>query len=101
MSLNVIKSGVLDTIQDSGRIGFSKWGINPNGPMDFYAMKMANALVGNDLHRGVIELHFPAGEYLFNRDCLISITGADFEPRINDFPVSMWRSLVVREGSIL
>ena len=101
MSIQVVKSGILDTIQDNGRIGFSKWGINPNGAMDFYAMQMANALVGNDLDKGVIELHFPAGEYVFSRDCLISITGADFDPRINDFPVSMWKSLVVREGATL
>jgi antagonist of KipI len=101
MSIEVIKSGVLDTIQDKGRMGFAKWGINPNGAMDFYAMQMANALVGNDLHEGVIELHFPAGEYFFKRNSLIAITGADFEARVNDMSVSRWRSLLVRAGSTL
>jgi antagonist of KipI len=101
MSIHVVKSGILDTLQDNGRIGFSKWGVNPNGAMDFYAMQMANALVGNELNKGVIELHFPAGEFVFSTDCLISITGADFDPRINGFPVSMWKSLMIREGSTL
>jgi antagonist of KipI len=101
VSILIVKSGVLDTIQDKGRIGFSKWGINTNGAMDFYAMQMANALVGNNLSEPVIELHFPAGEYVFERNSLISITGADFNPHINDLSVSSWRSLLVRGGSTL
>lgn len=101
MSIIVIKSGILDTVQDGGRIGFSKWGINPGGAMDFYAMQIANALVGNPLNTEVIEIHFPSGEYLFNNDCLISITGADFTPQINGTSVNCWKSLLVKKGSVL
>jgi antagonist of KipI len=101
VSLLISKSGVLDTIQDKGRIGFSRWGINTNGAMDFYAMQMANALVGNELTEALIELHFPAGEYVFKNNSLISITGGNFDPHVNDLPVSCWKSLLVRAGSTL
>lgn len=101
MSITIIKSGILDTVQDSGRIGFSKWGINPGGAMDLYAMQIANALAGNPLNTEVIEIHFPSGEYLFNSDCLISITGADFTPQVNGAPVNCRKSLLIQKGSIL
>jgi antagonist of KipI len=69
--------------------------------MDGYANLVANALVGNDLREGVIEIHFPAGEFLFDEDALISITGADFDPQINNRPVSTWKVIAVKKGSIL
>src|SRR5688572_30082640 len=101
MSIQVMRSGVLDTIQDTGRFGYSKWGINPGGTMDRYASQAANALVGNSLADAVIEIHFPAAEFLFHENCLISLTGADFTPRINDIPVRSWKCIAVKKGSIL
>ncbi len=34
MSIRIEKSGILSTIQDTGRTGFRRFGINPNGAMD-------------------------------------------------------------------
>ena len=47
MSLKVIKAGLLDTIQDMGRIGYQHLGINPSGAMDRFAAQTANMLMGN------------------------------------------------------
>jgi antagonist of KipI len=101
MSLSVIKPGIWDTIQDNGRHGYGKWGINPSGSMDQYASQTANALVGNELTEGVIEIHFPSGRYLFQEEALISMCGADFLPAINGNPIPVWATVSVPKNSIL
>jgi len=83
MAIRVLKSGLLDTIQDGGRYGFQHWGINPGGVMDGIAMQVANMLVGNHPEEAVIEMHFPAAELLFEAPSLITLAGADFCATIN------------------
>ena len=101
MAISVLKSGVLDTIQDDGRCGFSDLGVNISGAMDRYAMKVANMLVTNEVNRPVIEMHFPAPQILFEQNALISITGGDFSPTVNGEQVAMWKPLLVRKNSVL
>jgi antagonist of KipI len=101
MSIHVVRSGILDTIQDNGRHGYGKWGINPSGAMDGYAAQVANALTGNTLREAVIELHFPSGEFHFDEDALISLAGADFTPVINSKAVPVWQAMIVKKNSVL
>jgi antagonist of KipI len=101
MSLCIVKPGVFDTVQDNGRYGYSKWGINPGGTMDRYAAQLANALVGNELTAAIIEIHFPAAEIQFQETSLISVTGADFTPFVNDTPVPLWKPLAIKSGGVL
>ena len=49
----------MDTVQDTGRHGYSQWGVNPGGAMDIYAAAVANMLVGNCTQEALIEMHFP------------------------------------------
>ncbi|MBA3634788.1 MAG: hypothetical protein H0W58_18585, partial [Acidobacteria bacterium] len=60
MSILVQKSGLLSTIQDLGRKGYRRFGINPNGAMDQQAVRLINILLGNDENEAVLEMHFPA-----------------------------------------
>ncbi len=101
MSLRIIKAGIQDTVQDLGRYGYQQAGINPSGAMDRYALQVANALVGNDLHEAVLELHFPSSVILFTRPLLIAITGADFSPSINGEPVPLNQCIVVNKNDAL
>lgn len=101
MSVQILKAGLLDTIQDRGRFGFSHWGINPGGAMDHYAAAVANALVGNKDTEAVLELHFPAAQLLFEQTALISICGADFQPCLHGEPLPLWQPVVVRRNSVL
>jgi len=101
MSLSVIKAGLLDTIQDGGRNGYGKWGINPGGVMDPYASEVANMLVGNSCAEAVIEIHFPGPQILFEQNALIAITGADFCPLLNDLPIPLWHPVVIRKNTVL
>ncbi len=101
MSVSILKSGVLDTIQDLGRYGYSNLGINISGPMDQYAMKTANLLVSNETEKAVMEIHYPGPQILFEQNALISLTGADFGATINGESVSFWKPLVVKGKSVL
>ncbi|WP_205511201.1 biotin-dependent carboxyltransferase family protein [Longitalea arenae] len=101
MSLTIIKPGLLDTIQDLGRTGYSRLGINAGGVMDRYAAQVANMLVGNDTGEAVIEIHFPGAQFLFEQNTLISITGGDFNALLNDEPIPLWHPVVVRKNAVL
>jgi antagonist of KipI len=101
MSVTVIKPGLLDTVQDMGRFGYSSLGINPGGVMDRYAAQAANMLVGNDTRQPLLEIHFPGAQLLFEQNALISLTGADFCATLNDEQIPLWHPLVVRKNAVL
>jgi antagonist of KipI len=101
MSLRIIKSGILDTVQDKGRFGYQHLGINPGGAMDKFAAHIANTLVGNAANDAVIELHFPAAGYFFEQSAVIAITGADFYASINGDEIPRWQPVLVNKFSIL
>ena len=73
MSILIEKSGVLSTIQDTGRNGFRRFGINPNGAMDTSAARLINILLGNDDSEAVLEMHFPAPGLKFEEAAIIAL----------------------------
>eukprot|EP01136_Pigoraptor_vietnamica_P038047 Opistho-1_new@106824 len=101
MSIQVSKAGILDTVQDAGRYGYQQLGINPGGVMDRTAMRIANALVGNEAGAPVLEMHFPAAEILFEETMLVALSGADFSPRINGEEMPVHKPVCVRKGAVL
>ncbi|MEO5683307.1 MAG: biotin-dependent carboxyltransferase family protein [Chitinophagaceae bacterium] len=101
MSISIIKPGLLDTMQDLGRYGYGSLGINCGGAMDRYAAQVANMLVGNQVHEAVMEIHFPGPQLLFEQNALISITGANFSPSLNDELLPLWQPLLIRKNTIL
>lgn len=101
MSLRIIKAGILDTIQDLGRFGYQHQGLNPGGVMDCFAASLANTLLGKELNAPVIELHFPAAQILFQKDCVLCLAGADFSPSINDETVPLYQPIFVSSNSVL
>lgn len=101
MSVLIIKPGLLDTVQDGGRYGYQHLGINPSGAMDFVAASIANMLAGNDKEEAVIELHFPASSFLFEDDCLIALSGAEFRAIINNKSIPINTAVIVSKGSVL
>ncbi|MBK5273219.1 MAG: biotin-dependent carboxyltransferase family protein, partial [Bacteroidia bacterium] len=101
MSLKVIKAGILDTVQDLGRFGFQYLGVNPGGVMDPFATQVVNMLVGNNSNEAVIEMHFPASAFLFEKESLIAIGGADFSPTIDGDPIPLWHPVLINKNSVL
>jgi antagonist of KipI len=101
MSILVQKGGLVTTIQDSGRTGFRRFGINPNGAMDKTAARLINLLLGNDEQEAVLETHFPAPVFLFEKAAVIALGGADFGAKIDDKLIENWRPFLVEKNQIL
>ena len=101
MSLKIIKAGILDSVQDMGRIGYQHLGINPSGAMGRVAAQTANMLVGNNINEAVIEMHFPAAAFLMQQTAIIAISGADFLPTINGEPIPLWHPVLTNKNSLL
>lgn len=99
--MKVLKSGILSTIQDAGRFGHRSSGIGPGGVMDIFAFEMLNCLLGNERNEAVVEMHFPAAEFLFEENTVFAIAGGDFDATLNDVSVPCWKTVRVKAGDIL
>ena len=56
MAIRVRNSGLLTTVQDLGRYGYSHLGISSGGAADSLSMRIANLLVGNPEHAATLEM---------------------------------------------
>lgn len=92
-----LKAGILTTIQDLGRVGYRSLGINPNGAMDKFIVRVLNILLENDENEGVIEMHFPAAEILFEENCTIAIGGVINQK--ND--IELFKRININVGEVL
>lgn len=101
MSVTVLSPGLLTTIQDRGRYGYQKHGVIVSGAMDRYAMRLANIIIGNDENEGVLEITFIGPSLRITKGNLISITGANISPTINDKRVPLGRPVYLNEDCIL
>lgn len=101
MSLQILQSSPMHSIQDAGRFGLAHHGITPAGFMDRSAAQWANRLAGNPLDRGLIEIVDGGLMVQFEADAIASITGAWGDFQLNGAPLSGWGSFGVRSGDQL
>ena len=69
--------------------------------MDRAAVRLLNQLLGNGPNASVLELHFPAGEFLFENAIAFAIGGGDFAPQLSRRSIDAWTSYVAAPGDIL
>jgi antagonist of KipI len=101
MSILIQKSGILTTLQDLGRNRFRRFGINPNGVMDRTAARLVNVLLGNDQNEGVLEIHYPAPQILFEENAIVALGGADFSATVDGKAIENWRPVFIEKKSLL
>jgi antagonist of KipI len=99
--LQVIRPGLLTTIQDIGRQHAVASGVPPGGAMDRFAHSAANLLVANDRSAATLECTLKGPHLLALQPCFIAVTGADFGPRINGEAAPMWTALSLNSGDEL
>jgi antagonist of KipI len=99
--LRVEKPGLFSTLQDLGRLNAMSSGVPPGGAMDQFAHRAANLLVGNDEGAATLECTLSGPTLAALRSCLVAITGADFDPRVNGEPAQMWAGMFLAEGDRL
>ncbi len=101
MNLHVISSGFLTTVQDLGRREHAAIGVGCAGAMDTVALRLANALVGNDEADAGFEVTLRGPSLSFDTDALVSLTGGDIDATCDGRPVPMWRPVTLAAGSRL
>ena len=84
MSINVLKPGFQSTIQDLGRNGFSHYGISKSGAADDLSIRLGNLIVGNNENAASIEITLVGGEFKFDIDYKIVLTGSKFAAMIDN-----------------
>ena len=98
MSLDIIEISGLATVQDSGRRGWMQFGVPASGPMDVFAFRAANALVGNPIECAVIEVGLGDVILQATQDCVIAVTGAGYQLSVYIWQFPLWGSFFVRAG---
>ncbi|WP_280771089.1 biotin-dependent carboxyltransferase family protein [Salipaludibacillus daqingensis] len=93
--------GLHTTIQDSGRMEFQQEGIVPAGPMDPYAFRMANTLVGNAWDEASIEMTMVGPSLVFLENTVLAVAGANLSPTVDGEKIPMWASVYVEKGQEL
>ncbi len=101
MNVQVLKGGMLTTLQDSGRHGFQHLGVPVCGAMDFFAHRVANLLVGNETDQAALEITLQGPRLQFDGDALFAICGADLSPMIGGVAVPEGRPVRVHAGAVL
>ncbi|MBW5446977.1 5-oxoprolinase subunit PxpB [Cohnella sp. CFH 77786] len=97
----VMKPGLLTTVQDLGRTGWLAYGVSVGGAMDSVSMRTANLLVGNPEDAAVLEMTLLGASFRMKRDVLIAACGAHMEARIDGDPLPMDRPVWLRAGAEL
>lgn len=101
-TVEVVEPGVQTSVQDwPGRLGHWDVGVPPSGPMDAYAHRMANRLVGNAADAAALEITLSGPVLRFNADAVIAVTGAPAPVMLDGAPLPMWQSHRVAAGSVL
>ncbi|OLB86306.1 MAG: biotin-dependent carboxyltransferase [Chloroflexi bacterium] len=99
--LRVHEPGLFTTIQDTGRLHAIASGVPPGGAMDRFAHSAANLIVGNDRSAATLECTLTGPGLLIEAPCLVAVTGADFDLRVNGAPAPAWIAISLRAGDEL
>jgi antagonist of KipI len=101
VQVTVQASGLLTTVQDLGRYGYSHLGISPCGTADSVAARVANKLVGNPESAPVLEATLLGPTLEFASHAEVAVTGSSVECMLDEHTVPTWRSFEVAAGSVL
>lgn len=101
MTAEVIRSGLLTTVQDLGRHGAQHFGVPVGGAMDSHSLRIANRLVGNDDAAAGLEVTLVGPVLRFDTDTLIAVCGGDLGAVVGDKPLPMNRPVWIAGGSQL
>ena len=102
MKLDVRSAGFLTSVQDLGRTGFRHSGVCPGGALDPHALRVANALVGNEDNAAGLEMTLGTLRFHFEDERFVAWCGGAFSVRIGetDLPAG-YAGLVTRNDELI
>ncbi|EXU74394.1 urea carboxylase [Erwinia mallotivora] len=100
--VEVLQPGTWSSIQDyPGRPGYWDIGVPPSGPMDDFAFRLANRIVGNASEAAGLEFTLQGPTLRFHSETVIALTGAACPATLDGEAVNYWQPVTVRAGQTL
>ncbi|AIL32135.1 5-oxoprolinase subunit C family protein [Basilea psittacipulmonis] len=99
--IEVIKHGILSTVQDEGRYGYQHIGVPVCGAMDKSAARIANLLLGNNKNDAVLEMALMGATLRFTTHTYIVLSGTKWPAFLDDQPITSLRPYFVKAGQVL
>jgi len=99
--VEILKSGLMTSIQDEGRKGLAYYAIPNSGYIKSNVAELANFLVGNKKDYPVLECTLIPPHLKFIDNNSISITGDNFSFKINGIDIPINETIYVNKGDIL
>lgn len=99
MTIEVIKPGLLTTLQGAERSGYAHLGVSRAGAFDAPAWRIANALCGNPPDACALEITLAGPKLRFDADTWIAVTGAPMAVHVEGTECPMWAPVFVPAGA--
>jgi len=99
--IEIVRAGVLASVQDLGRTGYRRFGVCTSGALDPLSLYVGNRLVGNRSDAAGIEFTLGNATLRFQTNGLIALTGADCRATLDGASVHAWRAIPVQRGQTL
>src|SRR5262245_54127158 len=101
-SAEVIEPGIQTTIQDyPGRRGMQAQGFFPAGPMDHFALRAANLVVGNEASAAGLEITLGSFALRLDADATVGLCGAEAEVTADGETLALWESHQIPAGTTI
>lgn len=97
----VLRPGLLTTVQDLGRPGSAHLGVARGGAADPVSLRAANLLVGNPEGAAALEITLSGCTLRLLRDAVVAVAGADVPLRVRGLPAPAWQPVAVRAGGVI
>ncbi|WP_370285407.1 biotin-dependent carboxyltransferase family protein [Pseudooceanicola nanhaiensis] len=101
MTLEVLGTGPMLSVQDRGRHGRKRFGVPVAGAMDGPAMELANALCGNPADAAALEFTGIGGSFRAGRALRFAVTGGDCAIHVGERLVPVGESHNVEAGEVV
>ncbi len=100
-ALEILRPGLLTTVQDRGRFGCQQYGVPVSGAVDDLALRVANLLVGNPETAAGLEMTVAGPRLRIVQDVVLALTGAEFMAELDGQPVPWYESFHANRGQEL
>lgn len=101
MSVRVLKTGLLSSLQDGGRPGHAALGVGRAGAVDPPAWRLANALVGNAGDEAALEFTLLGPTLRFEQAAAVALTGAAASVEADGQALPGWTCCLLPAGCVL
>lgn len=98
MTLFIQQAALMMTIQDGGRHGYQRFGMPESGPMDGWAFRAANLLVGNSPGEACVEIGLSSAEFFLDQRSLLAACGAGYRLYVNQLEMPLWMAFIGKPG---